>query len=68
MFKVQSITSRKSKKQLHSAKKRSKEKDTSKYRSPSVDEMHKDEQAILNPLQERSFSEEISRDTKRRCK
>ncbi|KAK2549898.1 hypothetical protein P5673_029495 [Acropora cervicornis] len=47
------------KKLLHSAKKRSKEKDTSTYRSPSVHEMRKAEQAILNPLQEGSFSRGI---------
>ena len=61
------------KKLLHSAKKRSKEKDRSTYRSPSVDEMRKAEQAILNPLQARSFSRanqgsQFSRDAKRRCK
>ena len=48
-----------SKKPLHAAKKTSKEKDTSTYRSPSVDEMRRAEQAILKSLQEESFPEEI---------
>lgn len=47
------------KKPLHAAKKTSKEKDTSTYRSPSVDEMRKAEQAILKSLQEEVFPEEI---------
>ena len=47
------------KKPLHAAKKKSKEKDTSTYRSPSVDEMRKAEQAVLKALQEEAFSEEI---------
>ena len=47
------------KKPLHEAKKTSKEKDTSTYRSPSVDEMRKAEQAILKSLQEEVFPEEI---------
>ena len=48
-----------SKKPLHAAKNTSKEKDTSTYRSPSVDEMRRAEQAILKSLQEESFPEEI---------
>lgn len=47
------------KKPLQGAKKTSQEKDTSTYRSPSVDEMQKAEQAILKSLQEESFPEEI---------
>ena len=47
------------KKPLHAAKKTSKEKDISTYRSPSVDEMRKAEQAILKSLQEEVFPEEI---------
>ena len=47
------------KKPPHAAMKRSKEKDTSTYRSPSVDEMQKAEQAILKSLQEEAFCEEI---------
>lgn len=47
------------KKPLDAAKKTSKEKDTSTYRSPSVDEMRKAEQAILKSLQEEVFPEEI---------
>ena len=47
------------KKPLHAAKKTGKEKDTSTYRSPSVDEMRKAEQAILKSLQEEVFPEEI---------
>ena len=47
------------KKLVHAAKKTSKEKDTSTYRSPSVDEMRKAEQAILKSLQEEVFPEEI---------
>ena len=47
------------KKPLHAAKKTCKEKDTSTYRSPSVDEMRKAEKAILKSLQEEVFPEEI---------
>ena len=36
-----------------------KERDTSSYRSPSLDEMRKAEQATLKSLQEEAFSEEI---------
>ena len=47
------------KKPPHAAKKTSKEKDTSTYRSPTVDEMRKAEQAILKSFQEEVFPEEI---------
>ena len=48
-----------SKKPLHAGKKTSTQKDTSTYRTPSVDEMRKAEHAILKSLQEESFPEEI---------
>ena len=47
------------KKPLLAAKKTSKERDTSTYRSPSVDEMRRAEQAVLKSLPEESFPEEI---------
>ena len=48
-----------SKEPLHGVKKTSKEKQTTIYQSPSVDEMRKAEQAVLKSVQEEAFSEEI---------
>ena len=48
-----------SKEPSHGVKKTRKEKQTTIYRSSSVDEMRKAEQAILKSVQEEAFSEEI---------
>ena len=48
-----------SKEPLHGVKKTRKEKQTTIYRSLSVDEMRKAEQAVLKSVQEEAFSEEI---------
>ena len=48
-----------SKEPLHGVKKTRKEKQTTIYRSSSVDEMRKAEQAVLKSVQEEAFPEEI---------
>ena len=56
---------------LHAAMKTTKEKDTSTYRSPSMDEVRKAEQAIITPgrsLFQRNQDSQILRGAKRRCK
>ena len=58
IYEAQSITPTKSQWAVTAMKGR-RERDTSSYRSPSLDEMRKAEQATLKSLQEEAFSEEI---------
>ena len=58
-MKLKASLQQSSKEPLLTAMKGRRERDTSSYRSPSVNEMRKAEQAILKSLQEEAFSEEI---------